>query len=458
MTGRRPLLEEPLWRKDFGEGFHWGVAVAAYQVEGGWNADGKGPSIWDAFVRRPGKVDRRENGDVACDFYNRYLEDIRLLRELHIPAFRFSISWPRVLPEGRGRPNPSGLAFYHQVIDACLAAGIEPWVTLYHWDLPLSLEEGYGGWVSRRILTDFSEYVALCAREYGDKVKYWMVLNEPLAFTALGYLLGIHAPGKRGLKYFFPAVHHAALAQAEGIRLLKALLPKAVVGTTFFTSPCFPHREKEPKDQAATLRYDAVLNRLFVEPLLGKGYPVDAFPALAEIPRRYAQPGDETRLQARPDFIGIQNYTREVIKYHPFVPWIHGRPIPARRRGVPYQAMGWEVYPESVYLALRQFSRYDPALPIVLTENGYAREGETTDDPPRVAYLQAALKQVYRALREGIPVQGYFVWTFMDNFEWAEGYRPQFGLVHVNRATLERSPKASAYWYRDFLMGKVGVE
>ncbi|MEN3040101.1 MAG: GH1 family beta-glucosidase [Bacteroidia bacterium] len=447
----------PIWRRDFGEDFHWGVAVSAYQIEGGWNADGKGPSIWDAFVRRPGKIDRRETGDVACDFYHRYLEDIRLLKELSIPCFRFSISWPRLLPEGRGRVNPAGIAFYHQVIDACLAEGIEPWVTLYHWDLPLALEEAYGGWTNRRILDDFIAYVDLCIKEYGGKVKYWMVLNEPLAFTAVGYLLGIHAPGRRGLRHFLPAVHHAALAQAEGIRRLKEALPKAVVGTTFSTSPTFPHRSDHPKDAAASQRYDAVLNRLFIEPLLGRGYPVDAFPALAEIMRRYAQPGDEARMAARPDFIGIQNYTREVIKHHALIPWIKGKPIPPKKRRASYQAMGWEVYPESVYLALRQFAQYDSTLPIVITENGFAAEGETTEDLARIEYIRAALRQVYRAKQEGLPVKGYFIWTFMDNFEWAEGYRPQFGIVYVDRATLERKPKRSALWYRDFLRGETAI-
>ncbi|MCX7979625.1 MAG: GH1 family beta-glucosidase [Bacteroidia bacterium] len=451
------LLTEPIFRKDFGEGFHWGVAVSAYQIEGGWNADGKGPSIWDAFVRRPGKIDHRETGDVACDFYHRYLEDIQLLRELRIPAFRFSLSWPRLLPEGRGEPNPAGVAFYHQVVDACLAAGVEPWVTLYHWDLPLALEEAYGGWTHRKIVEDFLAYVEFCAKEYGHKVKYWMVLNEPLAFTAAGYLLGIHAPGRRGLKNFLPAVHHVALAQAEGIRLLKRLLPKAMVGTTFSTAPTFPYRPQNPKDVAAARRYDAILNRLFVEPLLGRGYPVEAFPMLAEIPRRYGLPGDESRLQAQPDFLGIQNYTREVIKHHSLVPWIKGRPIPPKRRGMPYQAMGWEVFPESVYLALKQFAQYDPNLPLIITENGYAAEGETTHDPARVAYLSAALRQIYRARKEGIRVEGYFIWTFLDNFEWAEGYRPQFGIVYVDRATLARKPKDSAYWYRDFLEGKVSI-
>ncbi|MCX8112354.1 MAG: GH1 family beta-glucosidase [Bacteroidia bacterium] len=448
------MLYLPIKRKDFGADFSWGVAVSAYQIEGGWNADGKGPSIWDAFVRRPGKIDRRETGDVACDFYNRYLEDIRLLRELRIPAFRFSISWPRIFPEGRGRTNPAGVAFYHQVIDACLAEGIEPWITLYHWDLPLALEEGYGGWTNRKIVEDFIAYVSFCASEYGGKVKYWMILNEPLAFTAAGYLLGVHAPGRRGLKNFFPAVHHAALAQAEGVRVLKSLSPKAVVGTTFSTSPTFSYRAGHPKDEAAARRYDAVLNRLFVEPLLGRGYPTDAFPELSQISERYAQPGDEKRLEARPDFIGIQNYSREVIKHHALVPWIRGRPIPPKRRGAPYQAMGWEVFPESLYLALRQFSQYDPTLPLVVTENGFAAEKERTEDPGRIAYLKAALRQVYRAQQEGIRVKGYFIWTFLDNFEWAEGYRPQFGIVYVDRATLSRHPKQSALWYRDFLGGE----
>ncbi|MCS7162723.1 MAG: GH1 family beta-glucosidase [Bacteroidia bacterium] len=447
----------PIYARDFGEGFHWGVSVSAYQIEGGWNADGKGPSIWDAFVRRPGKIYRRQTGDVACDFYHRYLEDIQLMRMLHIPAFRFSISWPRILPEGRGSPNPAGIRFYHQVIDACLAAGIEPWVTLYHWDLPLALEEAYGGWLNRRIVEDFLNYTRLCAQEYGNKVKYWMILNEPLAFTAAGYLFGIHAPGRRGLRPFLKAVHHAALVQGEALRLLKSLLPKAQVGTTFSTSPTFPYRPKNPRDRAAAARYDAVLNRLFVEPLLGKGYPTDVLPQLNRL-SKYMQPGDLERLQARPDFIGIQNYTREVIRYHALIPWVRGRPIPPRRRKAPYQAMGWEIYPESLYLAIRQFAQYDPNIPIIVTENGFAAENETTDDPARTRYLQAAIKQVYRAIQEGLNVKGYFIWTLLDNFEWAEGYRPQFGIVYVDRATLERRPKASAYWYSRFLQNQEPIE
>jgi beta-glucosidase len=448
-----------LTRSDFGTDFHWGVAVSAYQIEGGWNADGKGPSIWDDFVHRPRKIDRHETGDIACDFYHRYLEDIQLLKDLHIPAFRFSISWPRLFPTGRGQPNLAGVAFYHQVIDALLAAGIEPWVTLYHWDLPLALQTEYGGWTNRKILDDFLAYATFCAKEYGRKVRYWMVLNEPLAFTAVGYLLGVHAPGLRGLKPFLAAVHHAALVQGESIKLLKALLPStAQVGTTFSTSPTFPYRPESWKDQAAARRYDALFNRLFIEPLMGLGYPVDAFPLLAEIERRHAQPGDRQRMAARPDFIGIQNYTREVIRHHALVPYVKGRPIPAKRRGAPYQAMGWEVYPESLYLAIKLFARYDHQLPIIITENGYAAENETTDDPQRISYLQAALRQVYCAQKEGHQVKGYFIWTFLDNFEWAEGYRPQFGIVYVDRKTLQRQPKQSAYWYRDFLNSKAAIE
>lgn len=444
-----------IYRKDFGPDFHWGVAVSAYQIEGGWQADGKGPSIWDDFVHRSGRIDRRETGDVACDFYHRYLADIQLLKSLSIPAFRFSFSWPRLFPEGRGRVNPAGVAFYHQVIDALLAEGIEPWVTLYHWDLPLALQKAYGGWESRQVVEDFLAYVRFCAQEYGRKVRYWMVLNEPLAFTAAGYLLGIHAPGRQGLKPFLAAVHHVALAQGLAIRELKALLPSvAWVGTTFSASPVFAYRPGFWRDEAAARRYDALLNRLFIEPLMGLGYPVDAFPLLAEIERRHGRAGDREQMAARPDFIGIQNYTREVVRYHPLVPWIQGRPVPPKRRGVPYQAMGWEIYPESLYLALRQFASYDSRLPLVITENGYAAQQETTEDPQRITYLKAALRQVYRAKQEGIAVAGYFIWTFMDNFEWAEGYRPQFGLVYVDWQTLARRPKQSAFWYQRFLQGE----
>ncbi|MGQ9863796.1 MAG: glycoside hydrolase family 1 protein [Bacteroidia bacterium] len=445
-----------LYRKDFGEKFFWGVATAAYQIEGAPNADDKEPSIWDEFSHKKGKIARNENGDIACDFYHRYLEDIRLLKELHIPNFRLSLSWSRLMKEES--PNPKGIAFYHQVIDNFLAANIEPWITLYHWDLPARYQNAWGGWRNRKILAAFEKYVTLCAKEYGDKVKYWMVLNEPLAFSALGYLLGIHAPGEKGMKNFLPAVHHITLAQAMGGKILRALAPKAIIGTTFSCAPTEPYKPSL-SHTAAARRWDALLNRLFIEPALGMGYPVDTLPILYKIDR-YALPQDYPEMKFDFDFIGVQNYSREVIKKHIAVPYLKGRPVPPKKRKVPYHAMGWEVYPKSLYLILKQFARY-PIKRLIVTENGYAAEGEKPQpdipDTYRIEYFRQVLYWLHQAQKEGVPVEGYFLWTYTDNFEWAEGYRPQFGIVYTHPTDLRRFPKKSAWWYRDFLLGKEGI-
>ncbi|RAK68101.1 GH1 family beta-glucosidase [Hymenobacter edaphi] len=444
-------------RADFGPDFHWGVSTAAYQIEGAGDCDGKGPSIWDEFVQRPGKIKRGEHGHEACDFYRRWPQDLDLLRELHVPNYRFSVAWSRVLPQGTGPVNQAGLDYYERLVDGCLARGIEPWLTLYHWDLPLALQQR-GGWQNRAVVGWFTDYAELVARRLGDRVKHWMVLNEPMVFVGAGHLLGIHAPGRRGLGAFLAATHHAALAQAEGGRALRAALPApAQIGTTFSCSYLAPARPGLPRDERATRRADALLNRLFVEPALGLGYPVDALPWLGWL-ERYVQPGDEQRLPFAFDFLGVQNYTREVVRHSPFVPLLWATLVGAAKRQVPHTTMGWEVYPESLYYMLRQFSAYPQAPRLIVTENGAAFPDEApldgrVPDPARQAYLQAAIGQVLRARREGMPVAGYFAWSFTDNFEWAEGYRPRFGLVHVDYATQRRTVKDSGWWYRDLLAG-----
>jgi beta-glucosidase len=444
-------------RADFGPDFHWGVSTAAYQIEGSGDCDGKGPSIWDEFVRRPGKIKRGEHGHEACDFYRRWPQDLDLLRQLHVPNYRCSVAWSRVLPQGTGPVNPAGLDYYERLVDGCLARGITPWLTLYHWDLPLALQQR-GGWQNRDVVGWFTDYTELMARRLGDRVRHWMVLNEPMVFVGAGHLLGIHAPGKRGLGAFLAATHHAALAQAEGGRALRAALPAAAqIGTTFSCSYVTPHRPGLARDERATRRADALLNRLFVEPALGLGYPVDALPFLGWLDR-YVRPGDEARLPFAFDFLGVQNYTREVVRHSPFVPLLWATLVGAARRGVPHTTMGWEVYPESLYHMLRQFSAYPHAPRLIVTENGAAFPDAPTPaghvpDPARQAYLQACIGQVLRARREGVPVDGYFAWSFTDNFEWAEGYAPRFGLVHVDYATQRRTVKDSGWWFRDLLAG-----
>ncbi|MCC9138556.1 GH1 family beta-glucosidase [Pontibacter silvestris] len=449
------IPQEPaLSRAAFGDSFSWGVSTAAYQVEGAHEAEGKGASIWDIFSGLKGKVKQNHNGNLACDFFNRYPDDLQLMQSLSIPNFRFSLSWARLLPDGYGRVNSAGLAYYDRLIDHCLELGINPWVTLYHWDLPHALEKK-GGWTNRDIVGWFQEYVALCAKHYGDRVKHWMVLNEPMVFTGAGYFLGVHAPGRRGFGSFIPAVHHASMCQAEGGRTLRSMLPDAEIGTTFSCSHVEPLRPQE-KDIKAAKRVDALLNRLFIEPSLGLGYPLDDLKFMRRI-EKYIKPEDEQDLQFDFDFIGIQNYTREVVKYSFWTPFMQANLVPPRKRKVPQTLMKWEVYPEGIYHILHKYSQYKGIKKIIITENGAAFPDQLADgqvhDPERVTFLQQYLQQVLRAKQEGANVHGYFVWSFVDNFEWAEGYDPRFGLVHVDFETLQRTVKSSGYWYRDFLEG-----
>ncbi len=439
-------------KADFGEDFIWGVSTAAYQIEGAYNTDGKGLSIWDDFSNRKGKIKNNHNGNIACDFYNRYREDVDLLHSLNIPNFRFSLSWPRIIPQGTGAFNQKGIDFYKRLIDTCLAKNITPWITLYHWDLPLALQQK-GGWTNRDILGWFTDYVEVCVKNFGDRVKNWMVLNEPMAFTGAGYFLGLHAPGKRGMNLFLAAVHHAALSQAEGGRVIKSLLPDSQVGNTFSFSHIDPFTNR-PKDILAAERVDALLNHLFADPYMGMGYPVKRLKFLNRI-EKFMKAGDEAKLAFDADFIGIQNYTREVVKYSFFTPIIQANLVSAPKRKVPHTVMNWEIYPESIYNVLKKVNAYTNAKNIIITENGAAFHdtifnGEI-NDVQRLQYIQQHLQQVLRAKREGINVNGYFIWSFLDNFEWAEGYHPRFGIVHVDYQTQKRTPKKSALWYRDFL-------
>lgn len=444
--------EQKLTRAAFGTDFKWGVSTAAYQIEGGHEADGKGPSIWDTFAGTKGKIQSGHHANHSCDFYNRYGEDICLMDDMNIPNFRFSLAWSRIYPSGYGQINPHGIDYYNRLIDGCLERGIDPWVTLYHWDLPQELERR-GGWTSRDIVAWFQEYAYLCAQKFGDRVKNWMVLNEPMVFVGAGYFLGVHAPGRRGIKSFLSAVHHASLCQAEGGRILKAALPQAQVGTTFSCSHLEPYRNLE-RDRNATRKADAILNRLFLEPSLGLGYPVQDVPALRRI-EDYMKPGDEKLLPFDFDFIGVQNYTREMVKYSLFTPFVHASLVPAKKRGVEYTVMNWEVYPPAIYHMLHKYNKYPNVKKLIVTENGAAFPDEVVNgqvnDTKRLHYLQEYLKQVLKAKQEGVKVDGYFVWSFTDNFEWAEGYHPRFGLVYVDFETQQRIVKASGKWYTDFL-------
>ncbi|RYY16139.1 MAG: glycosyl hydrolase family protein, partial [Cytophagaceae bacterium] len=303
-----------------------------------------------------------------------------------------------------------------------------------------------------------SDYATTMAHRFGDRVAHWMVLNEPMVFVGAGHLLGVHAPGRRHLGAFGAAAHHATLAQAEGGRALRAALPAtAQIGTTFSCSYLTPHRPESARDLAATRRADAVLNRFFVEPTLGLGYPTEDMPALRWLLARYQQPGDEARLKFDFDFWGVQNYTREVVRFSPWLPPQWARLVPARQRGVPCTDMDWEVYPESIYHMLKQFAAYEGAPPLVITESGAAfpdtYQAGRVPDHARRAYLEAAIGQVLRAKREGVDVRGFLAWSLTDNFEWAAGYGPRFGLIHIDYDTQQRTLKDSGRWYQQFLTG-----
>lgn len=444
--------------RDFGHGFAWGVAHAAYQVEGAWDADGKGPSIWDAFSHRRGlrrAIRDGSTGDVACDFYHRYREDTALVAELGFGAQRFSVSWPRVLPEGTGRVNPAGLDFYSRLVDTCLERGVEPWLTLFHWDLPQALQER-GGWASRDVLGWFEEYVEQVARALGDRVRNWMVFNEPLSFTILGYLAGVHAPGIRNPLAFLRAVHHVNLCQGVGARVLRAVARAPRVGTTQYFAPILP---MGPRALAArtTRAVDALVNRLYVEPNLGLGYPTDALPLARWIGRRIARPGDELALRVDWDFLGAQYYTR--LKALPLpLPWLRGAPVFGRdfaRYDV--TSTGWEIRPDGLYDVLARLHGYGRFPSLVVTENGASfadrLEGDRVRDPRRIAFYEDHLAQVLRAKRAGIPVDGYFCWSLTDNFEWADGYLPRFGIVYVDYPTQKRVVKDSGRWFQERLRG-----
>ena len=439
-------------KADFGEDFTWGVSTAAYQIEGAHDADGKGPSIWDTFSQKKKKIIDNHNGNVACNFYNNYAADIALMYKMNIANYRFSISWSRIMPNGTGAINHKGIDFYNRVIDFCLDLGITPWITLYHWDLPHALQQK-GGWENRDVIEWFSAFVACCVKNFGDRVKHWLVLNEPMVFTGAGYFLGVHAPGKKGLASFLAAAHHAAMCQAEGGRIIRSLRQDCKVGTTFSYSHLEPYSSSD-RDMLATAKMDALLNRMFLEPLLGMGYPTKELKIMERI-ERFMKAGDQKKLAFDMDFIGLQNYTREVVKYAPFMPFVRAKIIKANERNAIATLMNWEVYPEAIYHALKRLSKYDGIKEIIVTENGAAFKDEVIQnniaDGDRVDYLKSYIAQVLKAKKEGVPVTGYFVWTLLDNFEWAEGFHPRFGLVHVDFVSQQRTIKASGNWYASFI-------
>jgi beta-glucosidase len=463
------------WR--FPLAFRFGVATSAYQIEGATDADGRGRSIWDTFCDVPGAIERGESGNTACDHYHRWRADVALLRDMGVSSYRFSIAWPRVQPTGRGTPNIAGLGFYDRLVDELLAAGIRPFPTLYHWDLPQALEDA-GGWPARDVATRFAEYAAVCARALGDRVHDWALFNEPFIFVSRGYLLGRYAPGRKDPAAFLRAVHTVALAHGDGFRAVKSERPAARVGTVVALSPCEPATDTDG-DRAAATNADAHFNLLQLDPLFFGGYP-KPFADHASARQLGWKRGDNERMCAPIDFIGVNCYYRLVISvsdgtpklpFHLIGPRSDTRPggghgefggethahmhvvESAFGRPVgPRTDMDWEVWPHALYEVMHRLRHRYGAVPIDVTESGCAfpdthgPDGEVHDDA-RIAYHREHLGMVAQAMREGVDVRSYHAWSFMDNFEWASGYRPRFGLVHVDYATQRRTVKASGKWY-----------
>lgn len=439
----------------FGENFKWGVAISALQNEGATEAGGRGSSIWETFAKRAGKIKRGARPTTACAFYYRYKEDLLLAKSLGFNSFRFSISWSRILPDGTGRVNSEGIRFYNQLIDECLQLNMTPFVTLYHWDLPQALERE-GGWASFQMERWFAGFATVCAEAFGDRVKDWIVLNEPMGFTSLGYMLGKHAPGKRSAGLFIAAVHQAALAQADGGRILRALVPAVRIGTSFSCSEVMPYSESTA-DRGAAERLDILLNRLFAEPALGQGFPqASGFPLLEKIFVRNKAWKYTDRFRFDFDFIGIQNYFSLTVKHNPFIPYVSASEVKASSRGVPCTAMGWEINPDSFYRMLKRYWKYGAVRSIIVTESGACFRDKVqqgiVNDQPRIAYFEGYLEALHKAMRSGVKIEGYFVWTLMDNFEWSEGYDARFGLVHVHFPSQRRTIKKSGYWWKAFLL------
>ncbi len=440
----------------FPEQFVWGAATAAYQIEGATFEDGKGPSIWDMFCRKDGAVWRGQNGDVACDHYHRYAEDVAIMQQIGLKAYRLSISWPRLLPNGTGRPNPKGLDFYDRLVDALLAAGITPYVTLFHWDYPYDLY-CQGGWLNPASPDWFAAYTRLVAGRLGDRVQHWMTLNEPQCFIGLGHGEGRHAPGdKLGLAEILRAAYHALLAHGQSVQELRAVRPDSRIGIAPVGSTCFPNTESAADIAAARqmmfdgARRDQFNNAWWMDPIFFGRFPADFMAAYGDFMPEVSAAGLATIHQPL-DFLGLNIYTGQRVQAG-----ANGAPEQIEEAtGNPITAFRWNVCPESLYWGPRFFwERYH--CPIYITENGLssmdwiALDGQV-HDPLRIDHTQRYLLQLERAIQDGVDLRGYFHWSLMDNFEWAEGYKERFGLVYVDYPSQRRILKDSARWYGEII-------
>jgi len=424
----------------FPRGFVWGAATAAYQIEGAWNEDGKGPSIWDTFCHTPGKIHEGQTGDVAIDHYHRYAEDFALMKQINIKAYRMSLSWPRIMPAGKGAVNLKGLDFYDRLVDALLSMNIEPFVTLYHWDLPQALQDA-GGWGNRDIAGYFSDYAAAAVRRLGDRVRNWITINEPWVIVEKGHVDGEHAPGLKDTKLSYQVAHNVLLAHGKALSAIRSIEPEAQVGISLYLRPGEPAADTDGAREA-TGKYWRRHAGWYLDPLLRGHYPPDVLEELGgDAPN--VMPGDLAEISQRMDFLGVNYYSRYLVQEDgEFV-----EEIP----GAEYTEMGWEVCPPAINRMLVSMNAEYDLPPIYITENGAAVPDKLVDghvhDHRRIKYIHDHLVELRRAMFAGVKVKGYFLWSLIDNFEWACGFSKRFGLIYVDNETQKRYLKDSAHWY-----------
>jgi beta-glucosidase len=480
----------------FPDGFVWGAATAAYQIEGAAQADGRGASIWDTFSRQPGRVLHAHNGDDACDHYNRWSEDLDILTWMGLDAYRFSIAWPRWQPEGRGPMEPRGIAFYDKLVDELLQRGIQPWATLYHWDLPQALEDD-GGWATRDTAYRFAEYAASVHSVLGDRLRSLTTLNEPWCSAFLGYAAGVHAPGVQDGGATVRAVHHLLLGHGLALQAMRAQGGSTPLGITLNIYPVEAASDR-PDDADAARRIDGLANRIFLDPLLRGEYPQDVVHDLAAVSDfSHVQDGDLELIGAPLDFLGENYYTPYVVAdpgspaglaelaqqaaagepvqpepssdgWTPGSPWVAAEDLVFCAKGLPATQMGWEVEPQGLRRVLNRLNDEYACPPLYVTENGAAYADELVESPAEAAdstrgivedaertdYIAGHLGACLDAIGDGVDLRGYFLWSLLDNFEWSWGYTRRFGVIHVDFETQERTPKASARWYREATRAK----
>ena len=430
--------------------FVWGVATSSYQIEGAANEGGRGQSIWDTFCKVPGKVANFDNGDMACDHYHRYKEDLDLMKWMGVKAYRFSVAWPRVIPDGVGRVNEMGLDFYDRLIDSLLEREIAPWLTMYHWDLPEALQIR-GGWNNREVVEWFGEYAEVLTSRFGDRVKNWMTLNEPLCSAWLGHLYGDMAPGIKDLQTALNVSHHLLMSHGLACQVIRSNVSEANVGIVINVTPAVPATDSQEDSNAAQLA-DGFDNRWFLDPVFGRTYPADVIDTLGASPEIHS--GDMKLIAQDLDFLGVNFYFRQTVAADQ-----NSKPLPIRsvnRENVKRTAMNWEVHPQAFEEILLRISKEYSPKAIYITENGSAWNDEVINgeiiDDERIDYLARHLDVMRSAKNQGAPILGYFAWSFLDNFEWAYGYEKRFGLIYVDYKTQKRTPKKSAFFYRQLLL------